>query len=103
MAAFTGAVKVVNKTPNNAAPFYVEHFMSAQALANTDTLDITVPSDYKDWVPVSVLAISPATPRVVQATLAATNHNVSTGVTRLTATGPVAINSTILVGYVPAT
>lgn len=78
------------------------------ALAAADTLDITLPSGMdKDFVPISFRVYSAATPavnlNVAEANLSITNHNRSTGVTRLTAASAgIAINADIVLQYVYA-
>lgn len=75
----------------------------AQALADTDTLTVTLPTEIPpDSLPMSVQAYTPATPAVRQTTLAITSHNKTTGVTVLTASGAVADGSEVLVDYAAA-
>ncbi len=74
-------------------------------LPAADTLDLALPSGVdKDLLPVFLRAYSNATPavdlNVGGANIAITNHNRSTGITRLTATGAGLAAGTILVlGY----
>jgi len=98
----TAATKVTFKGVNNAAPLLVEHELQ-QALANTDTLTLKAPAGYEDWVPQLIGVWSNAAPRVPQTNIALTNHNASTGVTTLTASGAVADSSTVLLAYFPCT
>lgn len=94
--------KPVHRGPGLVAPVMVESELQ-QALANTDTIGVKAPTGYEDWVPINVTCFSNASPRVRQANIAITNHNTSTGVTTLTASGAVADSSTILVEYAPCT
>lgn len=76
------------------------------ALASGETLDITLPTPVdSDLVPVWFRAYSTATPAVelsgpAEANLSITNHNQTTGVTRLTgAAAGIADAALVLVGY----
>lgn len=86
---------------NEANKNYVS--VVAPALAAADTLDVTLPTNIDPTcLPTSVSAYTDATPnvRVVAADLIITNHNQTTGVTRLTAANSgVAAGSIILLEY----
>jgi hypothetical protein len=101
MAAYTETVKPTSKGVNNTAPFVIEAVLS-QALANTDTLSLTLPAGYESWVPVAWSIMSAAAPRVLQTNYGLTSHNKTTGVTIFTATGAVANGSSVQVLYVPS-
>lgn len=79
-----------------------------EALAAADTLDVSLPSGMdKDHLPISFRVFSPATPsldlNLGGANLSITNHNRSTGVTRLTAAGAgIAAGSDLVLMYVYA-
>jgi hypothetical protein len=106
MAAYTGNSQYVPHGPNESNFVIVTHKL-VQALAAADTLDLTLPSGVdKDLVPVTHPRVySTATPSVelggpANANLAVTNHNRSTGVTRLTAAGAgIAIGADIVLLY----
>jgi len=76
----------------------------AQALTSSDTLALTLPDGVPpDALPVQVICYAPESSNVRTRDAdigAVTSHNVSTGVTTITPTGNVAINSTVLVQYV---
>lgn len=101
MAAYTETVKPTSKGVNDTAPLIIEAVLS-QALANLDTLALTLPSGYESWVPVAWSIFSAAAPRVLQTNYALTNHNKTTGVTTFTASGAVASGSSVQVLYVPS-
>jgi hypothetical protein len=75
--------------------------VTAPLMANTDTLTVTLPSGVdKSSLPQSLSVFNSATPSVALITLAVTSHNKTTGVTVLTASGAVAVGSTVTVDYV---
>lgn len=103
-AAYSGLAssKAVHKGTNDLIPQLVEHELQ-QALVNTDTITIQAPAGMYAFVPQLVGVWSAAAPRVPQTNIGITNHDTSTGVTTLTATGAVADNSTITLAYYPST
>jgi hypothetical protein len=105
MAAFTGTSNYTPHAPNESN-FVMINYTLPQALAAGDTLDLTLPAGVdKDVLPVNVRAYSTATPAVEltgagNANLAITNHNRTTGITRLTAAGAgIAINARLILFY----
>jgi hypothetical protein len=105
MTAFAGNGQYIPHGVNESNIVVVAHTL-AQALAAGDTLDLTLPAGVdKDFLPSSVKAFSTATPAVEltgagNANLSVTNHNRSTGVTRLTAAGAgIAISARLIIWY----
>ena len=100
MAAFKTISRPQSKGPNELLPFTVEHVLTG-ALANTDTLDVSLPPTMnRDYVPVRALVVSPVASSLrTVATIPITSHNVTTGVTRLTAGGAVAAGNVIVIEY----
>ena len=104
MATVAAAVQTVPVGINHGNQFYVLATVGT-ALANTDTLTVTLPTEVSpDARPISVVTYGAVSSNVttVATTLALTSHNVSTGVTTLTASGTVALNSKVLIGYMGA-
>lgn len=103
MAAYTGTGLGAYKGNNNAYPLIVNHKL-AQALVATDTIDVTIPADYKDAVPCALEVWGPESSgvRTRNANLSITTHNEDTGVTRFTASGNVPIGAVLVVSYHPA-
>jgi hypothetical protein len=90
----------------NEANFVLVSHTLAQALGAGDTLNLRLPDGVdSDLLPISLRAYSVATPAVElagagNANLAITNHNRSTGITRLTAGGAgVATGAKIILWY----
>ncbi len=89
---------------HNESNIVVIDFPQVTVLANTDTVTITLPAGVdKNLVPIHATAFSNAVPRVRQGNFAITSHNITTGVTVLTASGAVAANSTFTLLYAPST
>ncbi len=103
MADFPGDLAYRPKAVNNENLVITEHVLG-QALANADTLTLTVPDGVDtDMVPVSCLCWSAAAPRVLQTNYGLTSYNKTTGVLVITATGAVADNATFVILWAPAT
>lgn len=86
---------------NHSNQFYIDALLT-EALANTNTLDITLPDGVpKDALPWAGITYTYATGvYTVDADLiAVTTHTVATGVTRLTATGNVASGARVRLIY----
>jgi hypothetical protein len=83
-------------------------FLLTTALAAGDTLDLTLPAGVdKDLLPQTLRVYSVATPavdlNVASANLSVTNHNRTTGVTRLTAASAgIAAGSSVTILYTVA-
>lgn len=103
MADYPVAGKATHSGVNRGGLVVVEHEL-VQALANTDTLTLTLPVGIdKDLLPIHATAFNNADPRVRQTNFGITSHDKDTGVTVLTATGAVADSSTIVILYAPVT
>lgn len=103
MSDYPVAGKATHSGVNKSNLVIVEHEL-AQALVNADTVTITLPIGIDDdLIPVFLSCFSAADPRVRQANIAITSHDKDTGVTVLTASGAVADNSTITLGYAAVT
>jgi hypothetical protein len=104
MAAYTGTFNHTTLGYNTVNFAITEHVL-AQALANSDTLALTIPAGYgaNTYVPASIVCWSAANPRVPQTNYSMTSYDQDTGVLTLTASGAVADNSTFLVTWAPAT
>jgi hypothetical protein len=105
MATFTGAGQYIPHGVNESNLVVVGHTL-AQPLAAADILDLSLPSGVdKDFLPISIRAYSTATPAVElagpgNANIGITNHNRTTGVTRITAAGAgIATGSKLLLWY----
>lgn len=105
MAAYAQNAQIIPHGVNESNIRLVTVTLTA-ALAVGDTLDVTLPTGVdKDLLPVSVRAYSNATPSVEltgagNQNLAITNHNRTTGITRLTAAGSgIAINARLILWY----
>jgi hypothetical protein len=97
--AVTGAYVPMGVNQGNM--FFVSAVLT-EALANGNTFDITLPAGVdKDAIPMSVVCYAFATPTyTLDADIGAiTTHNITTGVTRITATGNVASGSIVRLGY----
>lgn len=104
MANVNATLQTVPMGVNQGNIFYVLANVGT-ALVSTDTLTVTLPTSVSpDSRPFSVLTYGPAAANVVtiDGDLALTSHNVSTGATVLTASGNVALNSKVLIGYIGA-
>lgn len=101
MAATTSTGKYHPKGYNDGNHFFVEANVDT-VLANTDTLDVVLPEGVDDdALPVSLTVWGPVsgTTRTIDTDIALTSHDSSTRKTRLTATGAVAVNSTVIIEY----
>ena len=100
MSAFTGTSKSQHLGQNRSNLVLIEHVVT-DTMANTDTLDLTLPSGIDpDMYPISCIAYAAlSTTRAINSNIGITNHNPSTGVTRLTATGAVVAGATIALLY----
>ena len=104
MSNFNATVSIVPLGPNHGNQFYV-YATVPSVMASTDTLTVTLPAELAaDSRPISVVAYGPVSANVVSVNtaLALTSHNVSTGATVLTASGAVAANAHVLIGYIGA-
>lgn len=104
MAAYTGNLSPTTPGYNNVNFVMSEHVL-AQALANSDTLALTIPAGWGEdtYVPASVICWNGANPRVLQMNWSLTSYDQDTGVLTITASGAVADNSTFLILWAPAT
>ena len=102
MAAYNGTLSVIPRLQNNLVA--VQATNGSQALSNTDTLDVTLPTGMDgNFVPVGMVVYSKSgTAYTALTTLAITSHDSSTKKTRLTASGAVAANSIIEILYLAA-
>jgi hypothetical protein len=89
----------------NESNFAIIEVELETALSTSDTVTLTLPANVPDdLVPISMACYDNAAPRASEtADLAVTSHNISTGVTILTASAAVADSSTIVMLYAPCT
>lgn len=103
MADFPVTPLYTSNGVNNSNAYAIEVAdTGAVAMANNDTMTITVPAGTdKAALPHAVQAWGPPSSNVVTrlTTLGITSHNTVTGVTVLTATGAVAAHSKVIVAY----
>ncbi len=99
MTAYNGSLSVIPRLQNNLIA--VQATNGSQALANTDTLDITLPTGMDgNFAPVAIQAYTKSGNVYTPAgNYALTNHDSSTKKTRLTASGAVAANTIFQILY----
>lgn len=98
--AVTGTYSPLGVNKSNVA---VVSAVLTEALANGQTFDITLPAGMdKDMIPIGMNCYSFSTPTyTLDADIGViTSHNITTGVTRITASGNVASGSIVTLFYV---